>query len=406
MKNRVVITGLNIISSLGLNAHENWKNLLAGKSGIGSITRFNPAGLQTAIAAEVDDSFDEYARQYCKKRTAQQMTRVTRMNYVCAQEAVLSSGIDFSLFDRSRCGVIMGAVTAGNTSSEKDTTAKNRIIKGMSNAMSAWLSILYKLEGPCYVVNTACASSAYAMGLGFDYIRNGLADCMIVGGADSTVNFEEIEGFNELYALSTLNDEPQKSSCPFSAQRDGFVIGEGAGTLILESEESALKREVPILAELAGYAFSSEAYNIMSPKKDGEGMARTMSMALRNAGADTEEIDYINAHGTSTTLNDRFETMAIKEVFGDRACSIPVSSVKSMIGHTVGAAGAIEGAVTVLSIVNDVITPTINYIVKDPELDLDYVPNESRKHTVNAALSNSFGFGGHNATIVLKKYRQ
>ncbi len=404
-RQRVFITGLNIISSLGMNAGENWKNLCAGKSGVGPITHFDPSGLQTRIAAQVDDSFDEYAKAYCKKRISQQMTRVTRMCYVCALEAVAGAGIDFDAFDRSRCAVILGAVTSGNTSAEKGTTPKNRIIKGMSNSMSAWISMHFGLEGPNFVVNTACASSAFAMALAHDLISSGRADLVIAGGADSTINFEEIEGFNELYALSTSNDDPARASRPFTAERDGFVIGEGAGIVILESESSAAKRKADVCAEFAGCALTSEAYNIMSPKKDGEGMAVTMTKAMENAGIPSSDVDYINAHGTSTTLNDKYETMAIKKVFGDRAGTIPVSSVKSMIGHTVGAAGAIEAAVTAMSVKHGVITPTINYEKTDPDLDLDYVAGRARECAIRAALSNSFGFGGHNATIVLKQYR-
>jgi 3-oxoacyl-[acyl-carrier-protein] synthase II len=235
-------------------------------------------------------------------------------------------------------------------------------------------------------------------------IRNDQADLVIVGGADSIVNFEEIEGFNSLYAISVENDPPEKASKPFSKNRDGFVIGEGAGILILESETSAKKRNAVIYAEIAGYAITSEGYNIMAPMKDGEGMAFTMEKALHHAGIYKEEVDYINAHGTSTELNDRYETMAIKRVFGEQAYKIPVSSSKSMLGHTIGAAGAIEGIITILSIQTGILSPTINLDQPDPDLDLDYVPNKSREKEVNVALSNSFGFGGHNATLVFRKY--
>jgi 3-oxoacyl-[acyl-carrier-protein] synthase II len=270
--------------------------------------------------------------------------------------------------------------------------------------MSAWISLDYQLMGPNFVVNTACASSAYAISLGYEMIRNNQADLVIVGGADSIVNFEEIEGFNSLYAISIENDYPEKASKPFSKNRDGFVIGEGAGILILESETSARKRNATIYAEVAGYAITSEGYNIMAPMKDGEGMAFTIEKAIQHAGIYKEEVDYINAHGTSTELNDRYETMAIKRVFGDHAYQIPVSSSKSMIGHTIGAAGAIEAIITILSIRNNMLTPTINLEVPDPDLDLDYVPNHSREKEINVALSNSFGFGGHNATLVFRKY--
>jgi 3-oxoacyl-[acyl-carrier-protein] synthase II len=269
--------------------------------------------------------------------------------------------------------------------------------------MSAWISLEYKLWGPNFTVASACASSAYAIGIAYDMIKSGVADIIITGGADSAINREEIEGFNELYALS-VNNDPEKACCPFSRDRDGFVIGEGAGIIILESEKSALKRNATIYAELAGYALTSEAYNIMAPMKDGEGISHTIDNAIKNASVKPEEVDYINAHGTSTTLNDKYETMAIKKVFGELAYKIPISSTKSMIGHTIGAAGAIEGVVTIMSMINNIITPTIHLDIPDPELDLDFVPNKARKKVINCALSNSFAFGGHNASLVFKKY--
>ncbi len=404
MSERVVVTGMNIISSLGLDLETNWNNLVAGNSGVKKISLFDASGNITRIAAEVPSEFEEHSRKYIKKRAGSQMTRVTRMCVVCAKEAVEKSGIDFGQMDKSRCSVILGVVNTGNSSTETETTHQNRIFKSMTNSMSAWISMEYQLSGPNFVVNTACASSAYAIGLGFEMIRNDQADLVIVGGADSIVNFEEIEGFNSLYAISVENDIPEKASKPFSKNRDGFVIGEGAGIMILESETSAKKRNALIYAEVAGFAITSESYNIMAPMKDGEGMAYTMEKAIRHAGIYKEEVDYINAHGTSTELNDRYETMAIKKVFGEHAYHIPVSSSKSMIGHTIGAAGAIEGIITIMSIRNSILTPTINLDLPDPDLDLDYVPNHARKQEVNVALSNSFGFGGHNATVVFRKY--
>jgi 3-oxoacyl-[acyl-carrier-protein] synthase II len=403
MKSKVLITGMNIISSLGLDLRANWENMVAGKNWVGRITLFDPSGLQTQVAAQVPDAFDEYASGFIRKRSAGQMTRVTRMCYVCAADAIKQAGIDFEMMDRSRVAVILGVVSTGNTSSEKDTTVKNTVLKSMNNAMSAWISLEYKLTGPNFTVASACSSSAYAIGLGCEMIRNGLVDMVIAGGADSIINREEIEGFNELYALS-VNNDPESASRPFSRDRDGFVIGEGSGVMILESEESARRRGGKIFAELAGYALTSEAYNIMAPMKDGEGIRETIELALKNAGIRPQEVDYINAHGTSTVLNDMYETVAIKKVFGERAGKIPVSSTKSMIGHTVGAAGAIEGVVTVMSIINGTITPTIHLDDPDPDLDLDFVPNKARVHTINCAISNSFAFGGHNATLVFRKY--
>ncbi len=402
---KVVVTGMNIISSLGIDLKTNWDNLVAGKSGVRRISLFDPDDSITKIAAEVPPEFENHSRQFIKKRAGSQMTRVTKMCFVCAKMAIEHSGLNFDLADKTRCGVILGVVNAGNSSSEKDTTPQNTIFKSMTNAMAAWISLEYQLQGPAFSVNTACASSGYAIGLACEMIRNGQADVMIVGGADSIINKEEIAGFNSLYALSVHNDFPEKASKPFAMNRDGFVIGEGAGILILESETFAKSRNARIYAEVGGYAFTSEGYNIMAPMIDGEGMAATIEKALKNANVQKDEVDYINAHGTSTELNDKYETMAIKKVFGDKAYQIPVSSSKSMMGHTIGAAGAIEGIITILSIVNGILTPTINLDTPDPELDLDYVPNQSRKKEINVAISNSFGFGGHNATIVFKKWR-
>ena len=404
MENKVLITGMNIISSLGLNLKENWENMVQGKSGVGRITLFDPSGLETQIAAQVPDGFGEYASGKIKKRQSRQMTRVTRMCFVCTKDTVEQEHIDFEQFDKSRVAVILGVVNTGNSSVEGTEVSRDSILKGMNNAMAAWVSLEYGLTGPSYTVATACSSSAYAIALGYDLIKSGKADMVIAGGADSIINPEEIAGFNLLYALSTQNDKPEKASKPFSADRDGFVIGEGAGVMILESEQSAKARNATIYGELAGYALTSEAYNIMAPRKNGEGMAETMEKALKDSNIDKHEVDYISAHGTGTTLNDLYETMAIKTVFGDKAGNIPVSSQKSMIGHTVGAAGVIEGVITVMTVKNNLLTPTINLDNPDPDLDLDFVPNISRQAGVKVALSNSFAFGGHNATLVFRRY--
>lgn len=401
---KVVITGMNIISSLGLNLEENWKNMVTGKSGVRKITLFDPSGLETQIAAQLPDEFQEYAAARVKKRQSGQMTRVTRMCFVSAKDIVEKEAIDFNVFDKSRVAVILGVVNTGNSSVEGGEVNPSSILKGMNNSMSAWISMEYGLTGPSFTVATACSSSAYAISLGYDLIKSGRADMVITGGADSIINPEEIAGFNKLFALSTQNDEPEKASKPFSADRDGFVIGEGAGVMILESEKSAKKRNATIYGEVAGYALTTESYNIMAPKKDGEGMAETMEKALSDSGIDKMDVGYISAHGTSTMLNDLYETMAIKKVFGDQVYEIPVSSQKSMIGHTVGAAGVIEGIASVLSIKNRILTPTINLDKPDTDLDLDYVPNVSRKADIKIALSNSFAFGGHNATLVFRKY--
>jgi len=404
MARRVVVTGMGIVSSLGLNLESNWNRLVAGQSGVKPITLFDASMNQTRIAAELPAEFEEHYRKYIKKRAASQMTRVTKMCIVAARDAVKHAGIDFELYDKTRCSVIIGVVNTGNSSVEKNTTPQNTVFKSMTNAMSAWISLEYRLLGPNFAINTACASSANAMAFGYDMIHNNQADIIIAGGADSIINKEEIQGFNALYALSINNDPPEKASKPFSVDRDGFVIGEGAGVIILESEESANQRGATIYAELAGYGISSEGYNIMAPMKDGKGMAYTIEKALKSSDISKEEVDYINAHGTSTELNDRYETLAIKHVFGEQAYNIPISSSKSMLGHTIGAAGTIEGIVTILSIYHDMVTPTINLDHPDPDLDLDYIPHTSRSKKVQVALSNSFGFGGHNATLVFRKY--
>lgn len=404
MANKVVVTGFNIISALGLDWEENWKSIQEGKSGVNRISLFDASENQTQIAAELPSEFTNKSTEFIKKRLAKQMTRVTRMSYVCAVEAIEKHNIDFEQMNKKRVGVIMGVVNTGDSSTETGTSPKNMIIKRMNNAMPAWIGMRYNIEGPNFTTSSACSSSAFAIALGYDTIKSGRADMMIVGGADSIINKEEIEGFNEIYALSVQNDHPEKASCPFSKERDGFVIGEGAGIMILESEESAKKRGAKIYAEFADYAFTNESYNIMAPKPDGEGMADTMEMAIENAGISKEEVGYINAHGTSTMLNDQFETQAIKKVFGQGAYNIPVSSTKSMTGHTIGAAGAIEGIISVLAIKDGILPPTINYDDPDPELDLDYVPNKARKQEIKVALSNSFAFGGHNATLVFKRY--
>jgi 3-oxoacyl-[acyl-carrier-protein] synthase II len=403
---KVVVTGINVISALGLNMEENWGRMLKGESGVSRIRLFDPEGLDTQIAAQVPEAFEEYSKKYVKKRVAKQMTRVSRMCLTAAKEAVETHQIPLEDFDAERCAVILGVVNTGNSSVEKGTNERNRILKGMNNALSAWISLEFGLQGPNYTIATACASSAYAIAAAYDLIKTGKADLVIAGGADSAINPEEIKGFNALYAISTRNEEPAKASRPFSADRDGFVIGEGAGIVILESESHARKRNAKIYAELAGYALTSEAFNIMSPKTDGEGMARTMEKALADAGIKPGDVDYINAHGTSTTLNDLYETRAIQKVFGAQAGKLCVNSTKSMIGHTIGAAGAIEAAVTIKSMEHQLLHPTINLEHPDPELPLDYVPNTMRKHKIRAAVSNSFAFGGHNASLVFKRFEQ
>ncbi len=401
MKRNVVVTAVNTICALGLNMDDTWQALLQGKSGVRKISLFDASELETRIAAEVPAEFEEYSEKFVKKRIARQMTRVTRMAVVCAKEAIERHQIDMDYYQKDKCAVIMGVVNTGNSSVEKNTDEKSAILRGMNNSMSAWISLEYGLEGPNFSVSTACASSAYAIALGYDMIESGKADLVITGGADSVINPEEIRGFNAIFALSTNNLHPEKASCPFSADRDGFVIGEGAGIMILESEEMARKRGANILARITGYGLTSEAYNIVSPKEEGEGMCLTMKKALDHASLQPADIHHINAHGTSTTLNDLYETKAIQKLFGDVAKHIPVVSSKSMIGHTIGAAGVIESAITVMSLKEQKLHPTINLEHPDPELNLDYVA-AARDHEMRYAMSNSFGFGGHNACLIFE----
>jgi len=404
-ENKTVITGMGMINALGNTMEESFKKMLEGVSGVKKITLFDPSELETKIAAQVDDSFLEKAKELIKKRERGKMTRLTQMALVAADEAVKDSGIDFESCDKSRVAVIMGIVTTAYSDVEKEQSESNSIVKSMPNAPSAWISIRYGLKGPNFNVSTACASSAYAIALGQQLIHSGFADVVIAGGADSHIQKEYIKGFNQIMTLSVKNEDPETACCPFSRNRDGFVMGEGAGIMILESEVHAKKRNARIYAEAGGCAITSDAGDITAPQADGVMMAKTMEIAMEQAGVKPEDIDYINAHGTSTYLNDKYETMAIKSCFGLHAKNLYVSSTKSMIGHTVGASGVIEGIVTVLTMNRGVITPTINYKDPDPELDLNYVPNLPVKKEVKMAISNSFGFGGHNASILYKTYK-
>lgn len=404
-ENKTVITGMGMINALGNTMEESFKKMLEGVSGVKKITLFDSSELETKIAAQVDDSFLEKAKELIKKRERGKMTRLTQMALVAADEAVKDSGIDFESCDKSRVAVIMGIVTTAYSDVEKEQSESNSIVKSMPNAPSAWISIRYGLKGPNFNVSTACASSAYAIALGQQLIHSGFADVVIAGGADSHIQKEYIKGFNQIMTLSVKNEDPEIACCPFSRNRDGFVMGEGAGIMILESEVHAKKRNARIYAEAGGCAITSDAGDITAPQADGVMMAKTMEIAMEQAGVKPEDIDYINAHGTSTYLNDKYETMAIKSCFGLHAKNLYVSSTKSMIGHTVGASGVIEGIVTVLTMNRGVITPTINYKDPDPELDLNYVPNLPVKKEVKMAISNSFGFGGHNASILYKKYK-
>lgn len=412
MKKRVVITGLGAITPVGIGTENFWQALIAGKSGIDRITRFDPSEYTTQIAGEVKE-FD--ASQYIDKKEAKRMDRCTQFAIAAAKMAFEDSGINFDQEDRGRMGTLIGTGIGGmdtlhdqfKTLFEKGPGRISPFFVPMmiANMPAGQTSITFGLQGPCTCVVTACATGTNAIGDAFKIIQRGDADVMVAGGTEAAISPTAVAGFCAMKAMSTRNDEPQKASRPFEKDRSGFVMGEGAGIVIMETLEHALARGAKIYAEIIGYGTNADAYHITAPAPEGAQAAKCMAMALNDAGIEPAAVDYINAHGTSTPLNDKNETMAIKALFGEHAKKLKVSSIKSMTGHLLGAAGGIEAIATVLTIVNGVIPPTINMENQDPELDLDYVPNQAQEQVVNVALSNSFGFGGHNATILVKKYQ-
>ncbi len=409
MDDRVVITGMGAVSPLGLDVPSLWEALLSGKSGIDRITLFDPELFETKIAAEVK-GFD--AMDYMERKQARHMDRYTQFAVVASRQAVEQAKLEFD--DPEDIGVLIGSGIGGlSTLSEQLAVLAERgpsrvspflISMMITDGASGQVSIMMGARGVNFCATSACSSGADAIGEACEIIKRGDAQAMLAGGAEACISPIAVAGFNAAGALSKRNDEPQKASRPFDADRDGFVIGEGAAVLVLESLPHALKRGADILAEVIGYGATSDAYHITQPAVGGEGGAKAMQLALRKAGIEPKEIDYINAHGTSTPLNDKTETMAMKAVFGDDAYRIPVSSTKSMMGHMIGAAGAIEAMVCVLAIQHGVIPPTTNLTNPDPECDLDYVPHVARQKRVRTALSNSFGFGGHNSVLVLRQY--
>lgn len=412
MKKRVVITGLGAVTPIGIGKDEFWQALLAGKSGIGKITRFDASEYTTQIAGEVKD-FDP--TKYIDKKEAKRMDPFTQFAVAASKMAFEDSGIDLESEDRTRIGTMIGTGIGGmDTLNEQYHNlfdkGPNRIspffIPMMIGNMAAGqTSITFGLQGPCSCVMTACATGTNAIGDAFKIIQRGDADVMVAGGTEAAISPIAVAGFCSMKALSTRNDEPEKASRPFDKDRNGFVMGEGAGVVILESLEHAIARGAHIYAEIVGYGSNADAYHITAPAPEGAQAAKCMAMALKDGGIEAEAVDYINAHGTSTPLNDKNETLAIKSLFGEHAYKLAVSSIKSMTGHLLGAAGGIECIATVLTLENDMIPPTINCDEPDEEMDLDYVPHTSRKQVVNVALSNSLGFGGHNATILLKKFK-
>lgn len=413
MRRRVVVTGLGMVTPLGTGVQKNWDALCAGKSGIGIIDRFDPTPFQCRIAGEARDFKSE---DWLDKQQIRRFDLFIHFALASARMALAQSGLKIDDSNRHRVGCLTGSGLGGLAMLERyhsilvekgPSKISPFFIPGIiANMAPGQIAIEFGAMGPNISIETACAASSHSIGDAFRLIREDRADAMITGGSESVVTPLAVGGFCSMRALSTRNDEPEKASRPFDLNRDGFVMGEGAGMLVIEEMNHALKRGAQIMAEVAGYGMSADAYHITAPNPNGGGAILCMSEAIRDAGLKPEDIDYINAHGTSTKLNDESEVRAIKALFGEYAHKVPVSSTKSMTGHLLGGAGGVEAIYTVLTIQNGIIPPTINYETPDPECDLDFVPNVARKAKVNAALSNSFGFGGTNATLVFKAFKE
>ena len=412
MRRRVVITGIGVVSPIGTGVKKFWENLVKGVSGIDRIKSFDPDeyGLTVKIAGEVKDFNPE---DYMDKKDAKKASRFIQFAFAAVKEALEDSGLLESRYDPYKVGVIIGTGIGGLKDIEDQTLILHQrgarrvspffIPYGISNMASGLVAIRWGFKGPNYSVVSACATGNHAIGDAFRLIQKGDIDVAIAGGSEAAITPLGVAGFASMKALSTRNDEPQKASRPFDRDRDGFVMGEGAGILVLEEYERAKARGAKIYAELVGYGATDDAFHITSPHECGEGAYECMKLALEDAGIKPEEVDYINAHGTSTPLNDKIETLAIKQLFGEHAYKLKISSNKSMIGHLLGAAAAVEAVATVKTIEEGIIPPTINLENPDPECDLDYVPNKAVEYPVRVALSNAFGFGGTNATLVFKK---
>ncbi len=409
--NRVVVTGIGAFTPLGLDMATTWQGLIAGKSGIDYITLCDPAPLEVKFAGEVK-GFEP--TNYIGRKEARRMDRFAQLAVAAAMQAVQQSGIQVSVANQSDIAVVVGSGIGGLTTLFEQTkvlieSGPSRVSPFLAPMMisdmaAAQVSITLGLKGLNLCTTSACSSSSDAIGVACELIRRGDAEAVLAGGSEAIINPLGITAFSALKAISTRNDAPKEASRPFDAQRDGFVISEGACILILESLEHARKRGANILAEIIAYGATADAFHITQPDDKGEGAVRAMQLALKKAGLAPTDIDYINAHGTSTPLNDKTETLAIKTVFGEQAHRVPVSSTKSMLGHLIGAAGAIETAICIMTIQHGIIPPTINLTHPDPECDLDYVPNVARQAKVTTALSNSFGFGGHNSVLIIRRY--
>lgn len=413
MNRRVVVTGMGCVTPIGSTWKTYWESLLAGKNGISVISGFDVSDYSAKIAGEIKD-FD--MGLYIDKTEYRRMDRYTQFAVASAKQAVEDAGIDINTVDKDSFGVYLGSGIGGMGTLEEQhriliergpkRISPNFIPMMISNIATGHLSILFNAMGPSMTTVTACASSTNAIGEALKCIQRGDSDMMLAGGSEASITPLAIAGFASMKALSTRNDAPEKASRPFDKERDGFVMGEGGGMLILEELEHALKRGAKIYAEMVGYGMAADSYHVTAPHPEGKGAQRSMERAVADAGIFPDKIDYINAHGTSTYFNDMLETKAIKNVFGPHAYELCVSSTKSMTGHLLGAAGAVEAIAAICSIIHDVVPPTMNYETPDPECDLDYVPNKPKAKIVNYALSNSLGFGGHNSTIVFKKYQK
>ena len=408
---RVVVTGLGLVSSLGIGTDANWSALTAGKSGIGPITKFDASQFSTRIAGEVK-GFDPL--QFIEKKDVKKMDIFIQYAIAASQFAMDDAKLEVTAENAPRVGVFIASGIGGFTTIEREHKALLEggprkispffIPSAIINLAAGQVSIRYGAKGPNSATCTACSASAHAIGDAFEIIKRGDADAMIAGGSEAAITPMGVGGFGALRALSTRNDEPERASRPFDVNRDGFIVGEGAGVLILEEYEQAKARGAKIYAELVGYGMSADAYHITAPSEDGDGAFRVMRAAINSAGVEPSAVQYVNAHGTSTPQGDSLETLAIKRAFGDHATSLAVSSTKSMTGHLLGAAGGLEAGITTLAIYRQVAPPTINLDDPDPECDLDYVPNKCRAMKMEYALSNSFGFGGTNAALLFKKY--
>lgn len=411
MTRRVVVTGMGMVTPLGTGLQKNWESVCSGKSGIGPITKFDASSFPSQIAGEVKDFKPE---DFLDKQQVRRFDVFIHYAVAAARMAVEDSGLKIGPSNQRRVGCVTGSGLGGLTMLEHyhqlllekgPRKISPFFIPGMiANMAPGQIAIEFGAKGPNLSIETACAASSHAIGEAFRFIREGIADAMITGGAEAVVTPLALGGFCSMRALSTRNAEPEKASRPFDMDRDGFVMGEGAGILVLEELNHALERGARIYAEVAGYGLSGDAYHVSAPEPEGEGAINCMKSALEYGGLKPEDIDYINAHGTSTKLNDLSENKAVKAVFGEHAYKLAVSSTKSMTGHLLGGAGGIEAIYTALALHHGVIPPTVNYDTPDPECDLDYVPNEARKANLRAALSNSFGFGGTNACLVLKAH--